>query len=293
MPGAGARRGRGSPGRGSRMTDMELEVTLALCSDRPERLARRIAAVDEVAGCRLVAETALCLRDTYLDTPDRRLGSAGAALRIRRSEDRTRIAVKTRGRTLEGGGLDRLEVEREGDLAGWAEIRARLQSLGVGLEEEGPGDEEPAALSGDRSGWGTPAEVAARTGLEVIQDRETLRRPARVVSAGGGRVAELVVDRVVFRPGGRPVVHYELELEAVGAGDRKAVQSAASELRRRFRGRLRPWDHPKLATGEALERLVRADRLGELVTAGGTLRPAAYDALDDLLAGGTGTGPGS
>jgi len=187
---------------------------------------------------------------------------------------------------------------------------AALRELLAGIRETGvslPASGEPRSRGGghgtDTSGENEssthprdgaaadPVSVARRMGLRVLQDRETLRRPSSVRTGSEGRMlAELVVDRVAFRPSGGPVLHYEVEVEAANAGGKDTVQGVVSALAERYGRRLRPWDHPKLATGEALRVLADRGSLERVLDARRTLLPEAYDELESLLAAsGTGT----
>jgi hypothetical protein len=275
------------------MGESEIEASLAICHRRPESVARRIASLQQLAGWTLVSGAPRCIRDTYLDTEEDALRAAGAALRVRRVDGRLRVAVKTRGRALEGGGVERGEREVPWSPGAIRELLSGLRETGVSLpvaggsraREGGRGTrEESASATEARDGRAAdPVSVARRMGLRVLQDRETLRRPSAVREEDGGRVAELVVDRVAFRPGGGTVLHYEVEVEAGDAGGTDTVQGVVSALGERFGARLRPWDHPKLATGEALRTLGERGSLEGITSPRGTLLPGAYDELESLL----------
>lgn len=276
------------------MGESEIEASLAIRHQRPESVARRIASLQRLAGWTLVPGAARCIRDTYLDTDDDALRAAGAALRVRRVDGRVRVAVKTRGRALEGGGVERGEREVPWSPGAIRELLSGLGDRGVSLPargepraREGGRDTKERSASATEARDGTaadPVSVARRMGLRVLQDRETLRRPSAVREGDGGRVAELVVDRVAFRPAGGTVLHYEVEVEAGDAGGTDTVQGVVSALGERFGRRLRPWDHPKLATGEALRVLADRGSLEGLTSPRGTLLPGAYDELESVLA---------
>lgn len=257
------------------MPDTEVEATLVIRSPRPERTARKIAGLESVAGRSLEPRSPLCVRDVYLDAPDGRMKAVGAALRLRHVGTDRRIAVKGPGRPLDGAGVDRLELERAWSRAALEEIRECLDRLGAPLPTGADAPADP----------GDPREVARRLGLEILQDRETLRRPAGIRGRRGdaGPAGELVVDRVAFRPGGVTVLHYEVEIEAGGAEDAGTLRDVTEGLRDRFGPRLLPWDHPKLSTGRALHRLEGAGELEEIRGEGGILLPRAYDRLRPLL----------
>lgn len=253
----------------------EREATLAVVSQGPERVADRIAELRALAGFILEPLAARDLRDVYLDRDGGELRGAGLALRLRRARDEESplLAVKGPGRPLAGGGTDRLEVEGPWGAEALAAARAALGEAGL------PGELLPAG-----PGEGDPLDRLLERGWRVVQDRRTRRRPRRIRAGEGAAAGELAVDEVGFRPGGRRAVHREVEVEALHGGSLPpGVVEALLDL---FPQGLRRWEHPKLATGRALERLLAGEEAGRWVGPGGALRPAAYDRLEALLEGG-------
>lgn len=264
--------GTASPGEGA---GPEVEATLAVVSDSPGEVARRIASLRRAGPYPLRWRPAADLRDVYVDTPDGELRARGLALRLRREDGAWTLTLKGDARRVSGGAVERTEVEGGWSEEGAAPVAAEMEERGV----DG---------GGLRSAAGTrrPVEALRAAGFRVVQDRKTARRRADVLPPGadgeGGEdpVAELCVDVVRFRgASGRTLVHREVEVEAAPASPPDLPGRIAGELREAFAGELRPWPHSKLATGRALAE--RDPPTGP----GGDLRPGAYDGLDRRLAG--------
>lgn len=232
-------------------------------------MADAIAALERLGPFTLGPPEPLRIRDRYLDTPAGALSERRIALRIREQEEEVLIALKGDARPLEGGGVDRLELEQRASSRGLATILQAISDRGVPL---------PGPPPRDREGDPTPALVEG--GWRVVQDRETLRRRKDVTErAGDEPVAELVVDSTLFRPGGAAARHHEVEIESGGPGGAAAVRAMRARLLESFQDTLQPWDHPKLATGFAVQRLLTSGDPGALLGPDGDLRPGAYDLL--------------
>lgn len=253
------------------MSDLEVEATLAVVGPDAAVVVDRIRHLTHLIGCALEPRPPQRLRDVYVDRGDGELRGAGAALRVRFPDaGRPVLGLKAEMRRLEGGGVERRERERTWGPDAWRMLEAELERFGL----------SPPAI--DLDAGDEPLEALGRSGFDVVQDRETLRRPARLVR-DGERVAEIALDEVRYRFAGRELVHREVEVEAVGEGPpaRDAVARAARELADRFAPALRRWDHSKLATGRALERLLEEDG-----PPGGEPGAETYDRLEALLRAG-------
>lgn len=253
----------------------EVEATLAVTSETPAEVAERLAELDGVGPYRFEWHGADELRDLYLDTPSGELRALGLALRLRRTDDGWRITLKGPARPASGGAVKRSELELEWSPAGFRRVLEELRGSGVELPDA------PSQHSG--SSPADPVEALGDAGFVVIQDRRTRRRRARVPAegaGGGGTLAWLVVDTVHFRDAsGRAVRHREVEIEATASAPEGLPGDVAGQLRRRFGDSLRPWEHPKLATGAALAEIEPP------VGPDGDLRPGAYDRLERELSG--------
>ena len=253
----------------------EVEATLVVSSETPAEVAERIAALEGLGPYRVEWLDVRELRDVYLDTPAGELGERALALRLRREDDGWRVTLKGPARPAAGGAVERSELELEWSRAAFGRILEALRARAIGLPDA-------ASVPSGRD-TGDPLRVTADAGFRVIQDRRTRRRRARVDPSGGGEgpLAWLVLDTVRFRTAsGRAVRHREVEIEATPPAPEGLPGEVADLLRRRFGEALRPWEHPKLATGEAVA--------GTEPPAGpdGDLLPAAYDRLERELSGG-------
>lgn len=250
---------------------IEVEATLAVCSEEPAALMEELAGLDRLGPFRLRWLGAARLRDVYFELPDDGLRERGVALRLRREEDAWTLTLKADARATAGGAVERTEVEGAWTEEGVAPVAAELAGRGL----------DAAGLRA-AAGRPDPVEAMQRAGFRVVQDRRTLRRRAAVTGAAGPdeEVAELAADTVRYRArGGRTVVHREVEVEAAPGAPAALADRVAAGLRQRFGDDLRPWAHSKLATGRALA------ELDPPTGPDGALRPGAYDELERRIGG--------
>lgn len=252
---------------------LEREAALLVVSRAPDRTIRRLAALRHAGEFELRPRGAETIRDTYLDTPDGRLGAKRIALRTREEGGARVVTLKAPGRSR-GGVQARSELELPLNLANAGRVLHALKGLGV----EG---ELPSARAFLAGRW------LSSSSLLVPSQVRTTRRLRRDVLRTGAprarRVAELAVDRVVYAFTGARVTLDEIEVEAKDRGTARDVRDLTRELLRLFKGELRPWAHSKLATGKALEDRFRRGRLAPLVTRGRRLDPSAVPALSRAL----------
>jgi inorganic triphosphatase YgiF len=228
-----------SPGR------RERETTLAIVSEDPARVADEIAGLEEIAGFRLAPRRDERIHDVYFDTPERDLRARRLALRIRRVDARTSVALKGPERIEEGGATSRSELEGPPSEEFLERVAARLRRQDVAVSFASRGD---------------VATTLRGAGLSPVQDRETHRRRRGVVPSrevASRPLAEMAVDAVVYRLADGPIRHHEIEIEAIGPSGVEAIGQVAAALRQRRDAALRPWPYGKLATGLALEELAR------------------------------------
>lgn len=261
------------------MPGTEVEATLAVVSERPAEVAERIAELDGVGPYRFEWQGDEELRDVYLDTSAGELWGRDVALRLRQGGSGWRITLKGPARPASGGGVERSELEVEWSPAKLDRVLGTLRERGVELPA-------PPSDAGE-----DPVAVLRGLGLDVVQDRRTVRRSARVTAASAGGAGEtlawLALDTVSFRTAsGRSVRHREVEVEATPAAPDGLPGTVAGLLRRRLGDALRPWEHPKLATGAAVE------ELDPPAGPDGSLRPAAYELLQRELSDDAGGGKG-
>jgi hypothetical protein len=244
----------------------ETEVTLVVVADPPEPVADAVAGLPELEGFTLIHAPDEAIRDRYFDTPDRRL--AGSTLRLRDVNAQRVLTIKGPPQPGARVGVTRVEHEEPWPERAWALLRAELgDALGV-----------PAALPAS-----DPVRALEALGLVIVQDRSTTRRVRAVLPRSGARarLAELAIDAVVYDLDGLAVRHFELEIEAKAEEGEAAIGTIADGLLARFGAGLRPWHIGKLATGEALRRLIAAQGRDSVLTPDGRVRPIAYDAIAD------------
>ena len=246
----------------------EREAKLVIRDARPAAVADAVAALEDLAGCRLVPAGDLLLRDVYLDTPTRALSERGDGLRVREAGGQTLLALKGSSREVDPGVLEREEIETPWSSAALDRLRALLAARGIALRAT------PAA--------GEPLAALRAMGLAVLQERTTHRRVRNAVDAGGVRLAELAIDAVTYRLDAGAIRHHEVEIESKSPPGAAYLPRAVEALRARFGDSLVPWLHGKLEIGLAIARLLAAGNARALV-AGGHLVPDAYARLAALL----------
>lgn len=248
---------------------LEREATLLVVSRAPERLARRIASLRRLGAYRLIPRGVTRIADTYFDTTDARLSGSRIALRTRRTGRRLLFTLKAPSRVTRLA-HNRSELELPVNVENASRVLRRLRRLGVRADL--PEARQLVLLA--RSGRGV------RGRLVPVQVRQTRRllRDVRRDSGRGEIVAELALDRVIFRMG-KDVRLDEVEVEAKGRGTTEDVEMITRELMRRFPREVCPWNFSKLATGKALERLLRRGALASGLTGRHRLKPSAMSLM--------------
>jgi hypothetical protein len=256
----------------------ETEVTLAIRSDSPEEVIHELESLREICDYALVAKPTQRLRDQYFESPAGELESKGFALRLRTVGEDSLITLKG-APTAQGPAIRRLEIEGSpGCQKTLSQIQDVLsqQSLSVDLRR--------VVETGD------PVSTLERAGWSVIQDRETCRR-IRDVSPSRERsvrpLAELVIDSVAYRAGEGEVYHHEVEIEEKGKAGSEVLEKITVRLLDSFGQVLKPWPHSKLATGRAIQQLVREVGRERVCTPRGHLNSGGYERLELFLAGGS------
>lgn len=166
----------------------------------------RVAALSALGPYALQAAGVESQRTQYFDTADGRLAAARHGLRVRHVGDRAVVTLK-----------------------GPAEVGA--DGVHRRAEHEFPGH------SPDPAGWPPgPARDLAREllGGAPLQPTVAVHTERRLVHAlrDGTPVAELALDRGVFRGGGREEPFSELELELKAPGDEADLARIVAELAR-------------------------------------------------------------
>jgi inorganic triphosphatase YgiF len=252
----------------------EVEGVLLVCADDQQAVGRKVAALERVDRFQLRKRPTQRIKDTYLDTTDGALREAGVAFRVRELDGRPLLTLKSEA-VRSGLAAERLELEAPWSAAALGTVLEELWRRGVELPE-------PPEVAGE----GEPLADLSGLGLRPTQLRATTRTPRDVLEhnrEAAGPVAELTLDDVGYQlPAGRARL-LEVEVEAKGPGGMATVQALLGALAEGFQGELRPWPYGKLATGQAVERLLAAGRLEGLLDPDGRIRPAAHERLAEVL----------
>jgi inorganic triphosphatase YgiF len=247
----------------------EAEIKLLIFAESPATVMNAIASLHEIDGHRLGPAQIRVLRDTYFDTPDRRLRERRFNLRLRNDDDRLLMTLKGPKSSVGSGIAMRSEIEAPWSRQTVERIRGVMMEAGIDM--------------GEIPQIADPIRTLRKAGLAPLQSRHT-RRHARDVLDGSGRpFAELVLDAVTYVLGENEIRHHEVEIEAYDATDAGSLEPLAHDLLARFGDVLRPWRRGKLATGLAIQDLLEKGRLAAHVH-DGTLHPAAYDLIERHLA---------
>ncbi|MDQ7781878.1 MAG: CYTH domain-containing protein [Desulfomonilaceae bacterium] len=247
---------------------VEAETTLLICSHNPRSVVREIDGLQDIANFRVIGVGLRVLEDRYLDVRASELGRRGWVLRLRRVDSTWWITLKGPCRETPDGAMERSELELAWS---WESLERVMNMLHIPLRNFDDRD-----ISG-----ADPAEIMTGLGMVVIQDRVTERRVKNVLSGDPSVVAaEIAVDRVRYDLPGRAILHYEVEIESKLQEHGSAVASIADALRKKFGSMLREWKFGKLATGMAIDALIRNNALSGLINEDGSLQPDAYDRVE-------------
>jgi inorganic triphosphatase YgiF len=247
----------------------EAEIKLLISAESPVTVMDAIASLHEIDGHRLGPARIRVLRDTYFDTPDRRLRERRFNLRLRTDDGRLLMTLKGPKSSVGSGVVMRSEIEAPWSRQTVDRIRGVLAQADIDMGEA------PEITD--------PVGTLRKSGLAPLQSRQTERHARDVLDGSGRPLAELVLDAVTYLFGDYEIRHHEVEIEADDAADAASLEPLAHNLLARFGGVLRPWRRGKLATGLAIRDLLEEGSLASHVD-GSTLRPGAYDLIERHLA---------
>ena len=252
----------------------ETETTLRLTSGKRRATLRELQALEMIGPYLLLNPRRETVRDRYLDTPGNRLRKARYALRIRQAGEAVRITLKGPSTRNDDGSRSRLEIELPFTSGNTARLFRELESRGITLR----GDWNCAAPT-------SREDVLNGARLASFQERTMFRDTRDVVAqdADSGPIAEMVIDQVVYRPGGLECRHAEMEIELKPGCDPAHLGSAARLFLDRFRDRLVLWWHGKLTIGLALEQLFRDGPQPGLMDDHSWLTEEAYRRIREAL----------
>jgi inorganic triphosphatase YgiF len=251
---------------------LEIETKLIITGDEPAGLLDEIASLNGIGPFSFVHKRTLVLRDTYYDTQAQSLSSQGIALRTREKSGSTLICIKRNEHVDDHGAAIREELELPISEQNIPQIIQALKELPLSIERL-------------RLRIDAMRESLKDIGLIPIQDRQTQRTTQDITSSlkPGKIIAELALDTVSYIIGGGKVLHFEIEVEAAEAEYHPLIVDLTDLLKQAYPDRLRRWDHNKLVTGFALEKLYALGKLpirsGEAIH----LDSLAYDAIEAVL----------
>ena len=252
----------------------EVEGVLLVRADDQEAAAAKVAGLEAVGRFRLRQRPDQRIRDTYLDTGDGALGAARVAFRVRELDGSPLLTLKADA-VRSGLAAQRLELEAPWSAAALGMILEELRRRGIEVGDAPEG-----------AGAGEPLADLAGLGLRPTQTRETARTPRDVLEgddAAAGPVAELTVDDVAYQLPAGTARLVEVEVEAKGEGGLDTVQALLGAVAAALPDDLRPWPYGKLGTGIAVERMLAAGQLEDLLDAAGRIRPEAHDPIAEFL----------
>src|ERR1044071_1863952 len=250
----------------------ESEAALILCTADPESGGEQIAALVSIAPPPPLPQQTRTIHDVYYDTPDSQLDSRRLALRIRKQNGKSLIALKGPSERALASSLERLEIEADWSWNSVQRILRHLAKRGVMLTNFNERIEN--------------ANMFIKVlGLDICQTRVTTRTIRKVVQGGVERnaVAELAVDNVeyIFGPGRRVRLH-EIEIEAIGSGE-MAIQVVSAYLLDRFGNALREWPNSKIKTGKTIEAILKDAVPEGFLDSRNNLTPFAIREIEDRL----------
>ena len=256
-----------------REVSMETEVAFLICSENPQLAIDKIACLDSIAEYPLRYKNDEKIHDIYFDTPNKLLKKKGMALRLRRVDAKRWITLKGPSKTTEEGSVERLEIEEEWSEKALERMLNELLTRNVRVKHEYRYSE-----SAD------PADIMKELGFVGVQYRTTSRKAKNIVDKEEEAqvLAELDIDSVTYIFGGQKVNLYEVEIELKHSGAAAVLKVAGESLLTSFASFLTRWKYSKVATGNAIERLLKQE-LKEMVDINGDLKPAAYERISDSI----------
>lgn len=254
-------------------SDREVEAALIFANEDSAGALDTLAAERRCGGYLLAPLSDQAIADSYFDTERGDLARRRIALRVRVTGDERLLTLKGPGTRGEGLGEDRLEIEAPWSATALHRARDELaRRAGIRLP--------PPAMPLRQDA----TEVLAACGLSPIQRRTTTRR-RRSVSIGRGRaaIAELALDDVEYPATGGVVRLREVEIEARGAAGAAEVHDVARLLLERSRGALLAWPYSKLATGRAIDSLMRTSAFVTTLAGDASLTRKSLEMLEPEL----------
>ena len=256
---------------GAEPAHREIETTMVVLSNHPEKVVQEIAELDAVGDYLLAPQPSRNIHDVYLDRVDRGLAKKRFVLRIREIDSECLITLKGPPQNTSRGLISRFEMEVPWSPEGLRGILSKL-----GSEQEIVGVDEDF-LKGRE-----PLEVMKSLAFKTIQDRHNYRQIRNVYYPSqkeSDAFAEMAIDAVTYHFAGQHVRHYEIEIEATGTGKLDEIVEIRDKLISTFDGKLVAWRYGKLTVGIAIQRMLKDGVLGSLMDGDGNLAPVAYKVM--------------
>ncbi|MBI1801341.1 MAG: CYTH domain-containing protein [Chloroflexi bacterium] len=228
--------------------------------------------MDSAAGYRLSHPETLHIHDTHYDLPDSTLESLQIALRTRRRGTAYRITLKGSAQSNDWGAVTRSELDLP-----WS--HEAVETITDELIHSGINAFSVASLADAQD----PVATLRNMGLVVIQERETARVIRSVSGEENTVLAELAVDCVAYHVQDLSIRLCEVEVESKSDSGLAAVSAVTGALFNQYGSVLRLWPYGKLATGKAIEALLRRDGMSSIAGDGGFVSIDAVDRLEAFL----------
>jgi CYTH domain len=247
----------------------ESEVAF-LITDKGDDIAKDIAGLTSILEYDLRPRPIHRIRDTYYDTRLGLLRKKGTGLRIRRIDGNLLVSMKSNPQRMQGEGVRRIEIE-----APWSPLTlAMVQEM----LKNSPSKGNPHFSA--RS----PDDAFASMGLVITQERTTRRTVRDIIRHDrptSAPIAELGIDTVTFLC--EPKVRiFEVEIEAKGDRSLRRVQEIAETIQSAYSGFLREWPYGKLATGLAIQQLLKSGVLQSYLKHG-RLEAGAFPVIEKSI----------
>ena len=251
----------------------EIEFVLVVSSQDPMATVRDISGLVSVGNFEMRPGGHEKIHDVYFDTPEGALRRKKMTLRIREVNNEYFITLKQNPGLFSRKRDERQELQLPWSPDSFDRVFAEFERRGIRLDR----------AKGRAS---NPSEALRNVGLKILQDRETERQTRLVLHGNdiGPVLAELAIDSVTYHFDGRDIRLYELEIEAKSESGRAMLKDVRREILEEFSSELRPWKWGKLATGRAIERLLRAGNLEGFLN-GDRLKGEAFAIIEDVMRG--------
>lgn len=249
----------------------EIETKLVVIAEDPQTLMDEIACRERMGDYLIKPLGTRTFTDTYYDTLERTLTARGVAVRTRHQKGSVIFCIKESERIREDGAAFREELEMP-----WS---ARCIEHIERVMQNGPVGKRKILYETDASG-----SALASLGLFSIQTRQTRRNTCEICSPGLNEpLAELALDAVRYCIRDKELLHHEIEVEARNPSSELHMTRFTGLLRTYYPDNLMRWDHNKLVTGMAMDRLMTYSRISSAPQGAPCLDRSSYHVIDAYL----------